>query len=523
MDIKSSLHQIDIIVIAVYIICLISLGFWISFRKNHSTDLFLAGRNLTWPNIGLSIFGTNISPSMMLAACSVAYSSGMVAANFEWLAWIFLMMLAMIFIPHYMNTKISTMPEFMEHRFDAKSRNFLSWYALFTTVILWLGGALYSGGLLLMQITGWPLWGCLVFLIVIATSFTIAGGLAAVVITDSFQSILMIVASTILTIIAYFKAGGLSTIIEKIPQDYWQLFRPASDSTFPWPAIVLGYPVLGIWFWCTDQTIVQRVLGAKDKRNGQLGAIFAGFLKILTPLIFYIPGILCFILFPKLENPDHAYMTLVTNLLPVGMVGLIVAVLIAALISTIDSALNSFSAIFTLDIYCKKIRPQADQNEIRWVGRIMTLIIAIVSIFIALSMESVGRDLFNLLQGIIAFFAPPMAAVFLIGVLWRKATSKSALLTLIFGSLVSLSIGLCQFKNWPNKSFWPHYLLLSFYLFAGLSVFMIVISLATQKNSRPSPLPTLRDTYSKTQGSNIIWILWGILAVIMSVLYLVFN
>ncbi len=523
MDIKSSIHQLDIIIILVYVTSLLSLGFWISFRKKRTTDLFLAGRDLSWSKIGLSIFGTNISPSMMLASCSVAYTTGIVGANFEWLAWFFLLILAMLFVPHYLNAKISTMPEFMEHRFDPKCRTFLSWYALFTTIILWLGGALYSGGLLLAQITGWELWICLVILIAIAASFTVTGGLAAVVVTDAFQSILIIAASIILVILAFLKAGGLDNILQTVPADYWQLFRPANDSTFPWTAIVLGYPVLGIWFWCTDQTIVQRVLAARDKRQGQLGVILAGYLKIITPFMFYIPGILCFVLYPDLESSDHAYLTLVTGLLPVGMVGLIIAVLIAALISTIDSALNSFSTIFTLDIYCKKFRPQADQGEIRWIGRAMTLFIAVVSVFIALSMQSVGRDLFNLLQGIIAFFAPPMAAVFLIGVLWRKATSTAAFLTLVIGSIVSLSIGFCQFKNIPHEDFWPHYLLLSFYLFVGLSVFMISVSLLTQKNSKPSPLPTLRETYTGLQESKLIWILWGILAVIMAIIYLIFN
>lgn len=523
MDIKAALQPLDILVIIIYLILLVSLGFWISFRKKESGDLFLAGRNLTWPNIGFSIFGTNISPSMMLASCSVAYTSGIVAANFDWLAWPFLLLLAMVFVPHYLNTKISTMPEFMEHRFDSKSRTFLSWYALFTTIILWLGGALYSGGLLLMQFTGWPLWICLSALIAIATSFTITGGLAAVVYTDTFQSILMIFASIALTLTAFFKTGGISTIFQNTPGEYWQLFRPANDPTFPWPAIVLGYPILGIWFWCTDQTIVQRVLGARNIKEGQFGAAFTGYLKILSPIIFFLPGIFCFILYPNLENPDHAYMTLVTGLFPAGMVGLIIAVLIAALISTIDSALNSFSTIFTLDIYCKKFRPNADKQEIRLIGRAMTLIIAIASVFIAMSMESFGKDLFNLLQGIIAFFAPPMAAVFLIGVLWKNATSKAALSTLVIGSVLSLSIGYCQMKNIPNENFWPHYMLLSFYLFVGLAIFMIIISLLTQKNARPSPLPTLRETYSGTEGSKKIWILWGALAAIMVAIYLIFN
>jgi len=523
LDIKSALQPLDIFVIIIYIISLLSLGFWISFRKKESSDLFLAGRNLTWPNIGFSIFGTNVSPSMLLASCSVAYTSGMVASNFEWLAWIFLLLLAMVFAPHYIKMKISTMPEFIERRFDSKCRSFLSIYALFTTVILWLGGALYAGGLLLSQITGWPLWISLTSLMLIATSFTITGGLAAVVYTDTFQSVLMIVASIVLTTIAFFKVGGIDKIIDSVPADYWILFRPANDPTFPWPAMIFGYPVMAIWFWCTDQTIVQRVLGARNIREGQLGAIFAGFLKILPPFIFILPGILCFVLFPNLENPDQAYMTMVTSLLPSGMIGLIVAVLIAALISTIDSALNSFSTIFTLDVYCAKFKPNADSKEIRRVGRLITLGIAVLSVFIALSMESVGKDLFNLLQGIIAFFAPPMATVFLIGVLWKKATSKAALFTLIFGSVISLTVGACQLKDFPNADFWPHYLLLSFYLFIGLSVLFFIISLFTQRSSEISKFLTLKEINAELDQPGLIWGFWILLAIFMIIIYLVFN
>ncbi len=523
MDIRNQLVLLDYGVIAVYLIILLTIGFWISFNRRHSEDLFLAGRNLTWPNIGLSIFGTNISPSMMLAACSVAYTSGMVAANFEWLAWFFLLLLAMVFIPLYLKTQISTMPQFMERRFSSASRVFLSYYTLLSTIVLWLGGTLYAGGLLLQQISGWPLWLCLTLLMAVAASFTIAGGLAAVVATDSFQSILMIVASTILTFIGLIKVGSINTLIHSVPDSFWHLFRPANDDVFPWPAIVLGYPVLGVWFWCTDQTIVQRVLGSRDIQQGQQGAVFAGYLKILTPLIFFLPGIICAVLFPDLADPDKAYMTMVSHLMPAGMVGLIVAVLIAALISTLDSALNSFSTVFTLDIYVKKFRSSASSKEIRWVGRLMTLFIAILAIFIALSMKTVGRDLFNLLQGIIAFFAPPMAAVFLLGVFWKRATSLSALLTLIVGSVISLSTGVCQLYEWPYSGFWPHYLFLSFFLFVILTLFMIMISLLSLKTDVSRPLPGLKEAYEGIRNAKTTWLFWGGLAVIMSVLYLVFN
>ena len=361
-------------------------------------------------------------------------------------------------------------------------------------------------------------------LTVIATSFKVAGVLAAVVITDSFQSILMIGASAALTIIGLYKVGGLDKLINSVPADYWTLFRPTNDPEYPWHAIVLGYPVMGIWFWCTDQTIVQRVLGARDIKQGQLGAIFAGFLKVLAPLIFFLPGILCKILHPNIPDPEMAYVTMVEQYMPIGMVGLIIAVLIAALISTLDSGLNSLSTVFTLDIYLKK-RPDAPAKERILVGRIVTVAAAIIGIGFAFALSSIkDMSLFSMLQALLAFLAPPLAVVFLVGVLWRRATSQAALITLVIGSISSVGIGFCYFKGWPSADFYPHFLLLSFYIFAALAVLMVVITLCTPAPDPAKALSSLKDAYGKGQKtSKMIWVLWGLLSVIMTVIYLIFN
>lgn len=525
MDIHEALQPLDFAVIAIYIVALLGLGAWVSIRnKGAQADLFLGGRMLSWYNVGLSIFGTNIGPSFLIAACSIAYVSGVVGANFEWLAWWFLMLLGMLFVPHYMRTKIDTMPQFMLRRFGQRVYGFLSWYSLFTTMLLWLGGTLYAGGVLLSQIMAWPLWLSVILLASISLLLTAVGGLVVVVVTDSFQSILMIAGSATLTLIAFSHVGGISELIESTPDDYWQLFRGADDDVYPWHAVVLGYPVLAIWFWCTDQTIVQRALGARDLQQSQLGVAFAGFLKIIPPFIFMLPGILCFVLHPDLSDPDEAFMTMVTNYLPVGMTGLIVAVLIAALVSTVDSGLNSFSTVFTLDIYVKRYRPDASPAEIKWVGRLAMVGVALLSILAALSMEGVGKNMFDLLQGIISFIAPPMGAVFLIGVLWKRATSKAAYATLVAGSIVSLSVGLMHFKSWPSAEFWPNHLLLAFYLFAAIVAFMVVVSLLTVKSPDQEDMPTLRETYAEMGVSpRLVWILWAILAVIMMTIYVAFN
>jgi solute:Na+ symporter, SSS family len=524
MDIHSKLQMLDFVIIGAYLVTLITIGMWVSFRRRGADDLFLGGRSQGWAVVGLSIFGTNVNPSFLISSCSVAYASGFAAANFEWLAWWLMMLLAMLFVPYYMSTRVSTMPEFIHRRFGRGSHRFLSYYALFTTIVSWLGLVLYTGGLLFSQIMAWPLWLSLVVLMAIAISFTVIGGLAAVMVTDAFQTILMIGGAATLTIIGLKEVGGVSALVDKVPPSYWQLLQSGEQAEYPWYAMLLGYPVAGIWFWCADQTIVQRVLGAKNLRHGQLGTVFAAFLKILPPFLFLLPGILCFVLHPGLDDPNEAFATMVVNHLPTGMVGLIVAVLIAALISTIDSGLNSFSTVFTLDIYKQSIRPQASPAETKAVGRIATVAAGLIAVGSALVMDRFDRGLFDMIQSVIGFIAPPVSAVFVIGVLWRRATSKAALLTLIVGSIVSISIGFCNLNSWPSKAFWPHFLLLSFYIFVGICLFMVLVSLLTKNASTEARLPTLKQTYiQQGASSRSMWLRWAALAVIMLGIYLIFD
>ena len=353
MHIHEHLQLLDFGVIALYLIVLLSIGAYISFHKKKNTDkdYFLAGASLKWHSIGLTMWGTNVGPSMLIASCTVGYTTGIVAGNFSWYAFIFIGLLALVFAPHYKNTGVSTLPEFMGKRFNPTTREILAWYSLTTILVSWLGLTLYAGGLLVSQILDWPLWWSVGSLMLLATFFAFAGGLEAIAVTNVFQMILLIAASCILVIVGIVKLGGFEALITQVPYEYWKLFLPANNPDYPWIAIILGYPVLGVWFWCTDQSMVQSVLGAKNLKQGQLGTNLTGWLKIMDVPLFILPGIICYLLFPDLEDENEAYMTMVTGLLPVGMVGFIMAVLIAALVSTIDSALNSFSTVFTLDIY----------------------------------------------------------------------------------------------------------------------------------------------------------------------------
>jgi SSS family solute:Na+ symporter len=529
-----TMAPLDFAVFGLYVVLLLAIGGYVSYQQRHSEDLFLGDRSMGWFNVGLSILGPNIGPTFLIATFGAGYTTGMVTANFEWMAWIFLFLLGMVFVPFYLNTKISTMPEFMKVRFGNGCYTFMSFYALLGMIVLWIGGTLFAGGEALGQLMEWDLMTSIWVLAIISTSFTVTGGLVAVMITDSFQSILMILGAATLTIIAASHLDGLEALRQlqcgdTPPELTWKLFRPAGSAE-PWYAFVLGYPVLSIWFWCSDQTIVQRALGARDLKQAQGGTLFVAFIKILPPFIFLLPGIFAAALLPGIEDDKQVFLRMVDTYLPQGLVGLIVAVLVAAVVSTLSAGLNSFSTVFTLDVYKRWIAPAATDHHTKWVGQIVTLAVTILSVAIAwLLSKAEGTNMFDLFQGIIGYMAPPVSAVFVLGIFWKRATATAALATLILGSAVSLSIGIADITNYfadkaTGQDIWPHFLLLSFYLFAGIFVFMIVVSLITHHSPQETPLPTLRETYRQNPGlGRPGFIGWGVLAAIMVSLYVIFH
>jgi SSS family solute:Na+ symporter len=525
-NINSFLRPIDFVVVGVYLVVLIGIGYWVSFVKKEDKDkednLFLAGHSLGWPSIGLTMWGTNVGPSMLIASASIGYTTGMVAGNFGWYAFVFIFLLAVVFAPRYLGANVQTLPEFMGKRFGQSTRNILAWYTLVTILISWLGLTLFAGGILVGQILDMPMWISVIILVLIAAFFTIAGGLKAIAYTNVFQMVLLIAVSLVLTIVGVVKAGGPMAIYENTPSHYWNLLLPMDDANYPWLAIILGYPVMGVWFWCTDQSMVQSVLGAKNLKQGQLGANFTGWLKILDVALFIIPGITCFVLFPGLTNPDEAYMTMVTRLLPSGMVGMVMAVLIAALVSTIDSALNSLSTVFTMDIYVKNYKPAATQKQIISIGRMVTVLGAAISVVLALAIDSIkGLNLFDIFQAILGFIAPPMAVVFLFGVLWKKTTTRAVNFTLSLGTLISLGTGVCYLWIFPKEVylFWPHFLLLSFFIFVFLGILTFLMSYFEKTSG-------IRTQFEygelRSPDRKVLW-LWCALIVVMIGLYIVFN
>jgi len=526
MKVFGILETIDLVVIAAYFIVLMIIGLWVSYNQNKkkNENLFLAGRSLGWVSIGMNMWGTNVGPSMLITLASSGVTTGIVTGNYSWYAFVFIFLLAFVFAPKYLGARVQTLPEYMGKRFGESTRNLLAWYTIATILISWLALTLFAGGILIGQILHITMWKSVIALVIISGIFAAAGGLKAIASTNVFQMTLLILVSSMLLIVGLIKVGGFDVIFQATPSHYWNLLQPNDSPDYPWLAILLGYPIMGVWFWCTDQSMVQSVLGAKDLKTGQRGANLCGFLKILDVPLFILPGVICLVLFPEIINkPDEAYIHMVTNLLPPGLIGLIVITMLAAMISTIGSALNSLSSVFTMDIYVKKHNPEASPKEIVKTGRIVTLVGAILAIVLTLAIDSIkGIKLFDIFQSILGFIAPPMTTVFIFSVLWKKTTRKAVNLVLSVGSAFSIGVGILYLWVFPAaKGYeWPHFMMLSFLIFCVLSVFCFVVTI-TDKNREKNDQNILKPYKFKTDAfTRVMWIL---LIVVMIGLYIFFN
>ncbi len=518
-----SLHSIDYAIIGLYIVTLITVGMLKGRKLHGDEDFFLAGRQARWPMIGFSIFASNISAEHLVGLAGAGYMFGLLHGNYEWMASGTLLLLALVFAPYYLTTKVSTMPEFLERRYSRNCRDFLAWLNVITTIFIRLGVSLYAGGLVIHTFLGWSLELCILLLAIVAASYTIVGGLAAVMLTEMFSANIMIIGSLALLFIGLHEVGGIDVLISKVPAEYWSMLRPADDPEMPWYAILFGYPVLGIWYWCTDQLMVQRVLGARDIRNGQMGVIFAGFLKILPVFIFVLPGVICYAMFPDLASGDYAYTKIITEWLPVGVRGVMIAVLIAALLSTVDAGLNSISTIFTLDIF-RRWFPGASHQRLLWTGRVATAGAMLLAIAWSPMIGKFPKGIFIAINQLIACVAPPLTAIFLLGVLWKRTTARAAELALWVGEPVCIVLGLARALNFP-AGFWPpwlNFMFLAFLMLIAMIAGMIIVSLTTAPPDARNALPLLSDI-SRGAHTRAIKAAAVVLAAVMIGLYAIFH
>jgi SSS family solute:Na+ symporter len=436
----ADIATIDYAIIALYFIVVLGIGFWVSLKVETGDDLFLAGRSLKWPMIGSSLFASNISSTTLIGLAGAAYVSGISVSNYEWMAGVVLVFMTVVFIPIYLRARISTVPEYLELRFDRRSRLYFSGLTILLSILVDTAGGIYAGSVVLR--TFFPdlvLWQTCAALALVAGLYTAAGGLKAVVFTDAIQTVVLILGSTLLTVIVFAEFGfSWEAATAAVPEGHLSLIRPLDDDALPWLGTLVGVPILGFWYWATNQYITQRILGAASLRDAQWGANLGGALKLLPLFIMVIPGAMAINLFPDLENGDQVFPTLVAEMLPIGLTGLVLAGLIAAIMSSIDSTLNSASTLVVKDFVETKAHPLEPRQVGRW-GRVTTLILMVVAAAWAPNIANFG-GLFDYLQQAFSILVPPVAAVFLLGAFWKRGNGDASFYTLVIGHVVGIAL-----------------------------------------------------------------------------------
>ena len=438
----SVLEGFDWIILAIYFLALVAVAVWVVIQKNNNTeDYFLAGRNVGWFVIGASIFASNIGSEHVVGLAGTGFESGTPMAHYELHAWIVLL-LGWLFLPFYIRSGAFTMPEFLEKRFDSRSRWFLSVFSLVAYVLTKVSVTIYAGGIVVSELLAIPFWYGAIGIVIFTGIYTVIGGMKAVIYTETLQTVVLILGSVIITYLGLQEVGGWSQLRETVTAvspDHFNMWRPMSDPQFPWTGLLIGGTIVGIWYWCTDQYIVQRTLAANNIKIGRRGAIFGAYLKLLPILIFLVPGIIAFAL--SIQNPevfsvekaDRAFPMLVKTLLPVGLKGLVAGGLMAALMSSLASVFNSCSTIFTIDIY-KKLHPNKSEKSLLKIGKIATGFIVVLGIIWIPIMEKIGGGvMYQYLQNVQSYIAPPVTAVFLLGIVWKRVNSTAAITTLLAG------------------------------------------------------------------------------------------
>jgi SSS family solute:Na+ symporter len=495
-----SLTGLDIGIIVVYFVIIFGIGVYFARKGRNSVDYFLAGRNVGWFAIGASLFVSNISTEHFIGLAGSGATSGLAVGHFEWLACLILLILGWVFVPFYLRSNVFTMPEFLERRFNRSCSVYLASISILAYIFTKISVHLYAAAIVLERVVGWDPLTAAVALVVATGIYTIIGGLSAVIYTELMQTLVLLAGAVILTVIGWSEVGGFSGLRAAVPADYFSMIKPASHPEFPWTGIFLGAPILGIWYWCTDQVIVQRVLSAKDEGHAKAGTIFAGFLKILPVFVLVLPGLIAFALYPQLfttnasgtvTNGDIAYPTLIVNLLPSGLVGLMVAALLAALMGGMASVFNSASTLVTLDFY-KRVRPQASEKQLVFVGRIATGVLVVLGLLWVPFIKLLSSQLYIYLQSVQAYISPPIAACFILGILWTRLNGAGAISALLSGFVLGtlrfvlevLDKG-SHFESgavrWLLDMNFLHYAILMFVICAGV---LVLVSLLTPEPER---------------------------------------
>ena len=434
-----TLELLDWISIAIYFTILGVIAIWvIRVKKENTEDYFLAGRNVGWFVVGASIFASNIGSEHVVGLAGAGASDRLPLLIYEVHAWIVLI-LGWVFLPFYQRAGVFTMPEFLEKRFDSRLRWILSVFSIVAYVLTKISVTIYAGGVVVSALLGIDFWTGAIATVLLTGLYTIFGGMRAVVYTETLQALVLITGAAVLTYIGLDRVGGWESMKTTVTPEYLNMWRSASDPNFPWPSLLISSTIVGIWYWCTDQYIVQRTLTARNIKEGRRGTIFGALMKLLPVFLFLIPGVIALTLKMRgelyWENADEAFPVLMSNLLPAGLRGLVAAGLLAALMSSLASVFNSVSTLFTVDIY-KKLRPNTNEKKLVQTGQVATFVVVIIGILWIPIMNNISGVLYEYLQSVQTYIAPPIAAVFIMGIIHRRINAHGAYVTLILGFII---------------------------------------------------------------------------------------
>jgi SSS family solute:Na+ symporter len=490
-----SLNAFDISVFVGYIVVTIILGLWVARTgRNTAEGYFLGNKTIPWFVIGTSMVATDISTEHFISNVGGAYRHGLVMAVGDWNCWIIYSLLILVFLPYYIRTGLYTMPEFLERRYDPFCRYIFSIALIVGYVAAINAGALYAGGLMLEKFFNVDVIPSIVFFAAVTGVYTIYGGLKSAAWTDFMQMVVLMFAGVLVPVLALRQMGDIGSFITANPE-HFHVIKPPTHNPFPFTGVFTGFLSVGIWYSCTSQHIVQRVLSAKDEWHARVGVVTAGFLHVILPFFFIIPGIIAFKLYPDLERADQAYLRLVQDLIPTGLKGLLLAGMAAALMSTLSTVLNSASTLVTMDIYKGLVNPKASERQQVSIGRWAGTLILVVSIWIAISFTKTDTPLFEKVQTVFFFIAPPFAVIFTMGILWRRANATAALATIILGFIFTALIA----WNWGTQEA-PRYALGKYNTFNHRALcswtFSMLVMVVTSLLTPPPPK-------EKTEG--IIW------------------
>lgn len=483
------LGTVDWIFVILYLLIIAAISVW-SIRKSKESpsDYFLANRNLGWFVIGASILASNVGSEHIVGLAGSAARSGTVLGHYELHSYIVLI-LGWVFVPFYMRSMVYTMPEFLERRYNPQARRLLSVIQLLSYVITKASVTIFAGALVFNQFLGVDFWTGAIILVVVTGVYTIFGGLHAVMYTEAIQAIVLLFGSAILLFFGLKEVGGWHTLMTTLPKEKLNMFPPLSDKEYPWLGILFASPIVGLWYWCTDQHIVQRCLAGKNEQEARRGTIFAAYLKLLPFFIFLIPGLIAYALKAQgklvMDDTNSAFPTMVKAIMPIGLRGLLAGGLLAALMSSLASVYNACSTLFTMDIY-QKLYPDTSEKQLVKVGRIVTGIVVLLGMAWIPMMGRIPGSLYDYLQSVQSYLAPPIAAVFLFGVFFKRLNAKGAYAAMVTGFIIGiLKLTLQLFKDnfSPDNILYKfasiNFLYFCIYLFLVSILILVVVSLTS--------------------------------------------